>query len=261
MSFANWPGGIGRFWRAHYARDSVLIAGYDPTVAITTTASTGSLAEGGAAATGQLCLGLPVTGSSVTATLTAARGQFTATASTFAFTRTNFALPQPVRYTAVDDAMSEGPHNDTLTFTLRQGGVQFGPTPPRPVFGIVDNDPPVDLAVSIVLAPTIANVGQGVDARFRITNNGPGASTGSTFRIPALAGLTYLSPGPGTSCSLSAGTLTCTVGAIAAGASADVVVLYQASTAGAWANTLKVRGNDWDNAPANNMVPWVLTIS
>ncbi|MCC6773235.1 MAG: hypothetical protein IT360_18770 [Gemmatimonadaceae bacterium] len=166
-----------------------------------------------------------------------------------------------MRYTAVDDAMSEGPHHDTLTFTLRQGGVQFGPTPPRPVFGIVDNDPPVDLAVSIVLAPTIANVGQGVDARFRITNNGPGASTGSTFRIPALAGLTYLSPGPGTSCSVSVGTLTCTVGALAAGASVDVVVLYQSSTHGAWTNTLKVRGNDWDNASENNMVPWVMTIS
>jgi hypothetical protein len=259
--FGNVPGGLGRFWRAHYGRDTVFVTGYDPTASISTTLN-GTLAEGGPPATGQVCIGLPVSGSDVTARLNALDGQFTIASPILTFGPGDFALPRAVQYQAVDDTRSEGPHHDQLIFALTQAGVPFGSTPPIPTFAITDNEPAVDLTVSIASANNPVTPSQQFERLFRVTNLGPGASTGATVTIPAINGVTFAANRTGASCAMNGADLQCSVGAIAAGASYDFVVLFRApTTAGAYDNTYRIRGSEWDNATANNTVAWTLTVN
>ncbi len=262
QTFAQVPAALGRFWRAHYGRDSVFVVGYDPTAWVTATSPSGALAEGGPSRHGQFCLNVPVTGADVTAQLTAARAQFTLASTALTFTSANFALPQPVQYTAVDDGASEGPHGDTLRVTLQRSGLPYGGTMPKPVFAITDNDPAVDLAVSMVSANNPVLAGQTIERRFRVTNVGPGASTGSTFSIPALTGVTFLANSTGASCAMNGSALQCAVGALASGAQYEFVVLFTAPAAtGSYNNTLRVRGNDWDNVASNDSALWTLIVN
>lgn len=259
-AFAGPPAGSHLGWHAQYLRDSVVVSGYDPNAVVSLGTTTGTLAEGGSATiTTSICLGTPVTGASVTATLTGARNQITSAPSAVVFSRNDWALPQRITLSAIDDAASEGPHADTLRATL-----STAPAAPTLASGgavfIADNEQPVDMAVTMVWANPNEVPGEDFERRFRVTNNGPAASTGSVLVLPALVGATYQTSVL-QSCAMNGSDLECTMPALAAGASADVVVILRASTTpGAYPLSTRVRGRDWDNVTTNDRLDWVLTI-
>jgi len=95
------------------------------------------------------------------------------------------------------------------------------------------------------------------------TNLGPGNATGVVLRLIIVAAATpatFLSAPPG--CVNSGAITTCTVGALAAGASASFKVTYQAdSSPGLTVGLVTVSGNETDPNPGNNSASLTTTIS
>ncbi len=109
----------------------------------------------------------------------------------------------------------------------------------------------VDLAVDKT-GPASAKVGDTVTYTIKVTNNGPNPSSGWTLTDPIPAGLLNVStPTPG--CTTAGGQLTCTGGALAAGATTTITLT---GTAGPGftgiTNTVVVDGNEPDPVPGNN---------
>ncbi|MFJ2753617.1 DUF6923 family protein, partial [Streptomyces sp. NPDC087297] len=109
----------------------------------------------------------------------------------------------------------------------------------------------VDLAVD-KSGPASANEGDQVAYTIKVTNNGPANSTGYTLTDPIPPGL--LNPATSTpGCTIAGGVLTCTGGALAAGASTNIILT---GTAGPGitkiTNTTTVTGNEPDPVPGNN---------
>jgi uncharacterized repeat protein (TIGR01451 family) len=87
-----------------------------------------------------------------------------------------------------------------------------------------------------------------------ITNNGPSDATGVTVVDPLPAGVTFVSsvPGPPT-CNQSGGTVTCDLGALAAGGNTTVSIDTTVnSTGGILVNTASVSASETDPNPRNN---------
>ncbi|WP_245876576.1 DUF11 domain-containing protein [Streptomyces uncialis] len=108
-----------------------------------------------------------------------------------------------------------------------------------------------DLGV-VKTGPATVRPGGTVTYRLRVTNHGPGPSSGWTLTDQIPAGLTdAATTTPG--CSVTGGNLSCAGGALAVGAHTDVTVT---GTAGpgtpTFVNTANVRGNDPDPNPAND---------
>ncbi len=259
-SVTGLPSGAAQGWRAHVFGDSVTVAGYDPTRAIAVR-PTGALAEGGPALPADVCLGGGRPTSPVVLTPSAARAQLTATPASLTFDGTNYDLPQRLQLLAVDDAVSEGPHGDTLTVratTTDPGYVNAVAALPM---GIADNDPGVDLSVALVSVSRVPVANQTFEVTVRVTNNGPGASTGSSLTVPGLSGATFQNAF-GAACTLNGANLQCPLGALAAGGASNVTLVFRAGgTSGVFNNVFRIRGRDWDNVPANDTVPWVLTVN
>jgi hypothetical protein len=112
-----------------------------------------------------------------------------------------------------------------------------------------------------VSAPANVNLNQGFEARYRVRNNGPGASTGSTVSITPMAGITFQSSSPTVPCVASAGQTTCTVGALASGAQIEFVVVYRAAASGAQSNTVRVVGREYDSVGSNDSFVWNVTVN
>ncbi|MEU9337858.1 DUF11 domain-containing protein [Streptomyces sp. NPDC048290] len=111
--------------------------------------------------------------------------------------------------------------------------------------------PSVDLAV-VKTGPPEITAGGAVSYSIKVTNNGPSDSTGWTLTdaIPAeLRDAATSTPG----CSVTGGNLTCTGGALPAGASTTLTLTgIAASDAGRITNTAKVTGKEPDPDPDNN---------
>ncbi len=76
----------------------------------------------------------------VTVTITP-DSQVTVSPSTLVFTSENYDTPQTVTVTAVDDAISEGPHTGTITHSSSSNDPRYdGPFIPSLTVGIADND-------------------------------------------------------------------------------------------------------------------------
>ncbi|QDY78209.1 beta strand repeat-containing protein [Streptomyces qinzhouensis] len=118
----------------------------------------------------------------------------------------------------------------------------------------------VDLALTKT-GPTAVAVGDEVSYAITVTNNGPSDSTGWTVSDPIPAGL--LNAATTTSgCSISAGTLTCTGGALAAGDSTTVTLTgTAAANVTSIVNTATVDGDDPDPNPNNNEDTTTTTVS
>ncbi|MBK8247173.1 MAG: hypothetical protein IPK85_07260 [Gemmatimonadetes bacterium] len=256
------PGGSqypGVGWRAWPAGDTILAVGHDPS-ALVSARSSGALIEGAAPIAGHVCLGGTGPTAPVHASFASVFGEFTMSPSQVTFNVATWGLPVPVTVSAVDDARADGQVLDSLSQTLTSADPAYqGYTRSVPAY-VNDNDPPVDLALTLVSAPSVVNLNQVAEARYRITNNGPGASTGSSLSIPSLVGVTYQSAGAGVTCTTSAGTLTCTAGALASGASLEFVIVFRASTSGSWTNTAQVSGSDYDHVSTNNSAAWMFTV-
>lgn len=261
-SLAGMPITATRSWRAVATSGGVTVAGYDPSVLLGVAPLVTAVDEGGAAAAAHACLGGPRPVASVQVVPVSRGGQVTLTPAALTFDTSNWALPQPFTLTAIDDTRAEGPHMDSVAFVLSSADPRYrGASVTRLAVTVGDNDPAVDLALALVAIDSIATVNEQLDVRFRVTNNGPGASTGSTFTITPMAGLEYVSNSAGISCTAAAGVLTCTVGALASGASSEFVILFRATAAGVHANTGRIAGRDYDPGTGDNSLTWRVIIS
>jgi hypothetical protein len=248
-------------WRLHSTPTALQLLGYLSHLTVSTSPMDLALAEGGGGVLVDVCLsGTPT--ADVVVTPTAVGGQVTFTPAALTFTPTNYHLPQRVTVRAVDDAVGEGPHADSVRYVVASTDPAYAaPIARRQVVTLTDNDPGADLAVAIVDVDTAnAVVGRGFDARFRITNLGPNASTGSTFTITPMDGFDYSHGGVGVTCAQSAGVLSCTVGALASGAQIEFSLVFTGRTAGAVTNTVRVAGAGYDHAAANDALAWQLTV-
>jgi hypothetical protein len=260
-SVRSFPSGVPQGWRARVESDSVILAGYDPTQMLNRRPQASTVAEGGQAVTTDVCLGGPRPASPVTFSVSAVRGQLSSTPNSLTFTSANFDLPQRLRVTAVDDAVSEGPHGDSLSLTTSTVAPPYAGTRTTLPLSIVDNEPGVDLGVAIVFSDPPPTVNQAFELTVRVTNYGPGASTGSVLSVPNLAGAT-LQNSYGSTCTMSGATLQCPLGALASGAWTEVTLVLRAgATPGTFPGSFRIRGRDWDNVTANDSVPWVLTVN
>ncbi|WP_354698748.1 hypothetical protein DSM112329_04440 [Paraconexibacter sp. AEG42_29] len=115
-------------------------------------------------------------------------------------------------------------------------------------------DEPADLAMTVASTPDPVRAGDALSVAYTVRNNGPVSSPSSTFtaQIPAQTTLAATPSG----CTLSGQTLTCSVGALAAGTAATRTIAYAVNptatgtvtaTATSVANAAIV-----DDIPANN---------
>jgi hypothetical protein len=250
-------------WRLHNAADALTLAGYDPTTVMGFAPTSLALTEGGKDGAADLCLGgaAAPTGD-VRVVPAAARGQLYFSPRTVVFGLPDWQLPKRLAVGARDDAIGEGPHADSVKFTVASTDPAYhaavvGRLPVR----ILDNDPGTDLAVSIVSGSQSVNVNQTGEVRFRISNVGPAASTGASFTLAPFSAVAYVSNTPQVSCALTTGPLACSVGALAAGAQVEFTVVFRGLVAGVHTNTAVIAGNEYDPVAANNSVDWVLTIN
>ncbi len=109
---------------------------------------------------------------------------------------------------------------------------------------------PADLSITKTSDPATATVGSNVEYTIVVTNNGPGAATDVVVTDVLPAGTTLVSASAGCS---GTTTVTCTVGTLAAGASATIeLVVTMPSTPGPVSNTASVDSSSTDPTPGND---------
>jgi uncharacterized repeat protein (TIGR01451 family) len=110
--------------------------------------------------------------------------------------------------------------------------------------------------VSITKIPSVDRVAVGGQLFYTllVRNDGPSDAQNVVVTDTAGAGLTLLSArgGQGTSCTVAAARVTCRLGTLAAGGSAQVLVSARADRAGELTNTAKVDTTTKDPDPSNN---------
>jgi uncharacterized repeat protein (TIGR01451 family) len=112
-----------------------------------------------------------------------------------------------------------------------------------------------DLAITKADAPDPVALGGTLTYTLTVTNNGPDPSTDSTVTDTLPAGVTFVSANPSQgTCSQAAGTVTCTLGSLAVGASAtiQIVATVDASALSPLSDTATVTGVETDPVAANN---------
>jgi uncharacterized repeat protein (TIGR01451 family) len=112
-----------------------------------------------------------------------------------------------------------------------------------------------DLAMTKADAPDPIALGGTLTYTLTVTNNGPDPSTDSTVTDTLPAGVTFVSATPSQgACSQAAGTVTCTLGSLAVGASAtiQIVVTVDATALSPLSDTATVTGVETDPVAANN---------
>ena len=114
---------------------------------------------------------------------------------------------------------------------------------------------PVNLGITLADSPDPVYVGDALTYTATVQNGGSGASTGSLVTLPLPAGTAFDAAASSPSCSFSAGTVSCTIGALANGASAtrQIVVRADAGRAGTTLNAVAtVAGVEGDPVAGNN---------
>jgi len=179
----------------------------------------------------------------------------TNTSTTFTCTRSD-ALAAGATYPAISlvtNVASDAPATIANTAAVAGGG--DGDVTNNT--GTATNGPTsqADLSVSKTTTQTSVPVGSNVTYTLKVTNTGPSRSAGSVVTDALPAGLTYVSSSTGCVGAAASSTVTCTVGALASGASVEFTVVAKpaAGTAGsALRNTASVTGNDPDPTAGNN---------
>ncbi|HET8773146.1 MAG TPA: hypothetical protein VFP80_05125 [Thermoanaerobaculia bacterium] len=109
---------------------------------------------------------------------------------------------------------------------------------------------PVDLSITKTSDPTAAVVGSNVEYTIVVTNNGPGAAADVVVTDTLPAGTTLVSASAGCT---GTTTVTCTVGTLAAGASATIeLIVTMPSTPGVVSNTASADTSSTDPTPGND---------
>jgi uncharacterized repeat protein (TIGR01451 family) len=114
--------------------------------------------------------------------------------------------------------------------------------------------PEVDLAVTKTDSADPVSPGDPLTYTVTVTNAGPSHGTGVTLADTLPAGVTFVSSSPGPpACAFAGGTLTCSLGALAAGASATVTIDVTVNAgSGMLVNTASASANETDPDPGNN---------
>lgn len=112
---------------------------------------------------------------------------------------------------------------------------------------------PADLAITKTDAADPVTVGQRVRYFLIVTNNGPNAATSVTITdtLPANVSGAATSASQGT-CSVAAGKVTCNLGTLASGSSAQVVISAKTTRTGTLTNSASVAGREPDPNTGNN---------
>ncbi len=155
-----------------------------------------------------------------------------------------------------------GPLTNTATVTPPPGSEDPGCTPSCAATVVVA-EPQVDVAIAKTASRSTVPPGGQVMYTLTVQNKGPSDGTGVTVTDKPPAGLTYVSavPSQGT-CSLSGGALTCPLGTLPAGASAQVLVTAEvgAKAPSSLKNTATVTVEQPDTDPANNTATQTVTV-
>ncbi len=92
-----------------------------------------------------------------------------------------------------------------------------------------------------------------------VSNNGPSPASGITLTDTLPTGTTFISASAG--CSNASGTVTCSVGALASGASAAIQLVVRPASSGSITNTANVSAAESDPASANNTSSLAVTVN
>ncbi|MFN8572139.1 MAG: DUF11 domain-containing protein [Gemmatimonadaceae bacterium] len=250
------------WWRTYLAPGEMGVAGYNPTTAVTVTASSLALSEGGAAKSYNMCVSHAPTALVTVSVADTLPGQLQLTNTPVTFGASGWELPQLVTVSAVDDAVIEPPLTDILTHTVTSNDGSFNGQLVRSIgLTIGDNDGRTDLSLAVTSNPGPIPVGSNFTVSFQVTNNGPTLSTGASFVVPAVAGFTYVSAA-GVTCQIKGGVgLVCLVPGIASGSSASFSVTGNAVAAGVWSVTMQLNAQQSDPNLANNTQVKNLTVN
>ncbi len=112
-----------------------------------------------------------------------------------------------------------------------------------------------DLSIAKSASPNPVLAGQPLTYTVLATNQGPAAATGVTLTDPLPPGVTLNSiiPSQGT-CLFASGTVTCSLGGLAASAAATVQIVVTPQAAGTLTNMASVFGNQIDLVSTNNSI-------
>jgi uncharacterized repeat protein (TIGR01451 family) len=118
---------------------------------------------------------------------------------------------------------------------------------------VVTVGPVVDLAVGLAV-PASLDLGSALTNTINITNFGPDTATGVVLTNPLPAGLSFVSAwlSQGSLTGVGGGLVTCNLGSLAAGASAQVIIVTMPSLPGSLLNAVNIAANEEDLNPANN---------
>ncbi|MER8231232.1 hypothetical protein [Streptomyces sp. NPDC094049] len=153
------------------------------------------------------------------------------------------------------------PSATTITNTAKVKGKEPDPNP--------DNDqdtttttvnPVVDLGID-KSGPASVDAGGNVSYTLKVTNNGPSPSSGWTVTDTIPAGLSNAATTTA-GCAVASGTLTCTGGPLAVGASSSITLTGTAANSPTTiTNTAKVKGNEPDPNPDNDQDTVTTTVN
>jgi hypothetical protein len=245
--------GPTRSWRTYNPTDTLALVGFNPVVQVSASPLSLSVGEGGPPATYATCLRSAPT-SNVTVNGTLATGQVNLTGAPVVFTPTDWSPPRRVTVRAIDDATIEPPETDRVTHDVVSSDPAFDGQPLGFVdLTVADDDGSADLALTVTQAPPPGlTVGQNFDTGFRVTNTGPTLSTGSTFTVPPIAGVTFVSA-VGATCTRSLATgLSCSVPGMATGGSVVFTITARAVASGTHAIPMALTGHQGDPDLADN---------
>ena len=127
------------------------------------------------------------------------------------------------------------------------------------VVDITVNRPVADLSLTKTDSPDPVLAGANVTYTLTARNSGPAAATGVSISDTLPASVTFVSASSG--CANNAGTVTCTVGGLASGASATRTIVVKTSQPGTLSNSASVRGDQFDPNAANNTATATTTVN
>ena len=162
---------------------------------------------------------------------------------------------------ATDGATAPG----SWTAIVQSGGT---PTPGTDTFAFALCAQPAiagdvtDLSVSHADAPDPVTAGDELTYTVRASNAGPQGATGVTLTDELPAGVTFVSASSTAgACTHDAGTVTCPIGALAAGGSAAATIVVDTTAAGELKATATVSGDQGDPVAANDTAIATTTVA
>jgi hypothetical protein len=184
--------GLVHSWRTYHPGNSIQLVGYNPHTDVFVNEFVLAVAEGGGAATYQICLGPTAPAADVAVAVTRRFTHIEVAPPVLTYTTSNWPLPQTVTVAATNGVVIEPPQTDTVAHTVTSADAVYdGAVAGSLPVNVTDNDGSTDLALVVTAAPDTVLLGQTFDVSYRLTNNGSTLSTGATFTT-SLTGLAYM---------------------------------------------------------------------